>query len=86
MPQPQSQSLCRRCLLKESQGGDLYRSIMEYIDAIPLEEKSCIEAYNQRLEICKICDHLTNGMCALCGCFVEVRAAKSNQRCAGDFW
>ncbi|MFQ7747018.1 MAG: DUF6171 family protein [Eubacteriales bacterium] len=27
-------------------------------------------------------DSLRNGMCALCGCFVEVRAAKKRQHCA----
>ena len=38
--------------------------------------------YAHRLELCKACGHLVNGMCELCGCFVEVRAAKINQHCA----
>jgi len=73
-------------LLQEGQGEDLYRSVMEYISAIPLEEKAPKEEYKRRLGMCKVCDYLTNGMCALCGCFVEIRAAKVNQRCAKDFW
>jgi len=78
---------CRRCLLSESQQGEaFYRSIMEYIDAIPQGDKTPQAEYNRRLEICKACDQLTNGMCALCGCFVEARAAKINQRCVKYDW
>ena len=82
----QPQHRCRRCLLKEGQGDDLYRSVMEYVESIPAEEKASQREYKRRLEVCKTCGHLTNGMCRLCGCFVEVRAAKISQRCAKDFW
>jgi len=82
----QPQLWCRRCLLREGQGEELYRSVMEYVAAISPEERTADEEYNRRLDFCKACDHLTNGMCALCGCFVEVRAAKSNQCCAKGFW
>ena len=46
------------------------------------DEKRMAEA------LCKACGHLVNGMCELCGCFVEVRASKKNQRCAqsADIW
>ena len=86
MPKLQTKPWCRKCLLKEGQGEDLYRSVMEYVESIPLEEKVSEEEYDRRLKICKTCDYLTNGMCALCGCFVEVRAVKISQRCAKDFW
>jgi len=78
---------CRRCLLRESsQGDELYHSVMEYVNTIPIIEKASTEVYGQRLSICQSCDQLTNGMCALCGCFVEVRAAKIAQSCIKKYW
>jgi len=77
--------LCRKCLLVES-GDELYRTILEYVAAIPLNEKTPEEEYITRLEICKACDNLTNGMCILCGCYVELRAAKKIQRCVKYDW
>ena len=81
-----TQTLCRRCLLKESQRDKLYRSVMEFIDAIPTEEKTPKKDYSRRLGLCRTCHYLINGMCSLCGCFVEVRAAKVKQRCAKNIW
>lgn len=73
--------MCRRCLLKELDGA-YFRSVYEYIESIPEEEKTEPEEYARRLERCRSCDCLQDGMCALCGCFVEVRAAKRRQHCA----
>ena len=78
--------LCRRCLISEAGQEELYSSIMDYIDAIPANNKATADEYTRRLNVCKACDLLTNGMCAICGCFVELRAAKANKRCAKDYW
>ena len=86
MSKLQTKPWCRRCLLKEGQGEELYRSVMEYVATIPMEEKVSVEEYDRRLGICKACDQLTNGLCALCGCFVEIRAAKINQRGVKKIW
>ena len=51
-------------------------------DGLPPQWKADQETYAHRLALCKACGHLVNGMCELCGCFVEVRAAKINQHCA----
>ena len=41
-----------------------------------------LEKYPEgRLNICKECDLLINGMCKLCGCFVEIRAAVKKNYC-----
>ncbi|MCL1788330.1 MAG: DUF6171 family protein [Defluviitaleaceae bacterium] len=72
---------CRKCLLSETDQAAFFATIQEFIDSIPAEEKTPEDEYQRRLEICKACDHLTSGMCALCGCYVEVRAAKANQQC-----
>lgn len=79
--------LCRRCLLKELDDA-YFQTVYEYIDSLPAEQKAEKAEYAKRLEKCRECDHLQNGMCALCGCFVEVRAAKKRQHCAksGEIW
>lgn len=74
--------VCKRCLLRELDGA-YFQSIYEYIQNLPPEWKAGEADYQRRLEQCRACEHLINGMCELCGCFVEVRAAKKNQRCAG---
>lgn len=73
---------CRRCLLKDMTDSEYFRSIYEYIENLPPEQKAEESEYTTRLQKCTACDHLVNGMCALCGCFVEVRAAKKRQHCA----
>lgn len=39
------------------------------------------KTYAARLNICRTCDDLHSGTCALCGCYVEARAAKKRQGC-----
>lgn len=73
--------LCRRCLLSEIDRDGVYKTVLEYIASLDETVKCGREEYEARLEICRACDHLTNGMCALCGCFVEVRAVKRVQNC-----
>lgn len=75
-----SQRLCKRCLLRELDG-TYFQSIYDYIQNLPPEQKADPETYAHRLSLCKECTHLVNGMCDLCGCFVEVRSAKRLQRC-----
>ena len=83
-----AERICKRCLLKEMTDTDYFKSVYEYIQNIPAEQKAAEALYQARLLKCKSCEHLTNGMCALCGCFVEVRAAKKLQHCAknAEIW
>lgn len=82
-----TQRICKRCLLRELDG-TYFQSIYEYIQNLPPEWKTDDQTYASRLEKCKTCNHLVNGMCELCGCFVEVRAVKRNQHCAqsSEIW
>lgn len=75
---------CKRCLLKQLGGPDYFATIYDYIAALPDEIKTQSTEYDRRLAICLDCDCLINGMCRLCGCFVEVRAAKKHQSCPKD--
>ncbi|WP_028511019.1 DUF6171 family protein [Ruminococcus sp. NK3A76] len=75
--------ICRRCLLEDMQGDELYRSVQERISLLDESVRTDKRTYAERLEKCRSCDELTNGMCALCGCFAELRAAKKDMHCPG---
>ena len=77
-----STPFCRRCLLEDlPSGAVLAANIRELIEQLPPERRSPEAVVRQRLAACRSCDHLTNGLCALCGCYVELRAAKNPARC-----
>ncbi len=73
--------ICRKCLLSEIDKDKVYSNVYELIDLLPPDKKADDNEYKRRLEICKSCDELADGMCAKCGCFVELRAAKKAQYC-----
>ncbi len=80
---------CKRCLLLETGDEVLYERIKRTIDSIPAEKRCGDDEYQKRLLLCKSCEKLIGGMCRVCGCFVEVRAAKKEAYCpqAGNkFW
>ncbi len=82
------QVICKRCLLSEFADSDMKQTIAELIEALPEDIKADDELYQKRLNICKQCEHLYNGMCGKCGCYVELRALKKAQRCASEnhYW
>lgn len=71
-----------RCLTAEMpEGKALAELIRERIAGIPPEERTPEAEYGARLAVCKSCGRLRDGTCALCGCYVEIRAARRGQRC-----
>ncbi len=72
---------CRRCLLAEIDRDGVYKTVREYLSSLGDDVKCSADDYAARLAVCRACDRLSDGMCALCGCFVEVRAAKRAQNC-----
>ncbi len=73
---------CRRCLLEDIPSqAELVKSVRELIGLMPEENRAAAEVTGRRLEECRRCDHLIEGMCGLCGCYVELRAAKKKMRC-----
>ena len=72
---------CRRCLLAELADQVTAETIQDYISVIDPELKVEEQVYWARLRECRNCEHLINATCDLCGCFVEVRAIRKNQRC-----
>ena len=65
----------------ESSQADTLKAIQEHLANIPDQMKAAEELYQERLALCKECEHLLSGMCLKCGCYVEFRAAFAKQRC-----
>ncbi len=79
--------ICRKCLLAELGEDEYFVSLREYIANFPAEKSVPREEYERRLAICKECERLANGMCAVCGCYVELRALKKGESCPeGHKW
>jgi hypothetical protein len=76
--------ICRRCLLADMESEKpLYDLMLEWLAAVPPEDKAAPEVYRARLEACRGCGELVSGLCGQCGCYVELRAAKKGLGCAG---
>ena len=62
--------VCRKCLPGQNNEETFYEDL-----------KVDQQIYEKRLNICSTCDRLMNGMCRLCGCFVELRAVQKVRKC-----
>lgn len=73
---------CRRCLIKDMPNEkELHIIIQERIAQMPQEEKAQAQELERRLKICQACESLNSGTCGLCGCYVELRAARAKMHC-----
>lgn len=80
--------VCRRCLLFEADAGGVYETIRRRIAQLPDDARAADSEYQRRLDRCRTCDALVNGLCTICGCFTELRAAKSAMHCPhpSQYW
>ncbi|MBR6872933.1 MAG: hypothetical protein IKN17_05450 [Ruminococcus sp.] len=74
---------CLKCLLAQLDPDDYTQSLLDYIRNVPEDRRVSEEVYQDRLSRCRECDRLINGMCAECGCYVELRALRPGAYCAG---
>lgn len=74
---------CRKCLLAQLDPDEYTQNLLEYIKNYPADKRVSEEVYRKRLEICQNCPELAGGICAQCGCYVELRALKPSMYCAG---
>ena len=82
-----NQRYCRKCLTRDMVGKEEYfRSLREYIANVDPEIKADEALYEERLRICKECDLLLEGMCRICGCYVELRAVVAKNICPRKKW
>ncbi len=76
MEETRSQRYCRKCLTREMIGQEEYfQSLHAYIANLEADSKVSDELYEERLTVCKDCEMLFQGMCRVCGCYVELRAS-----------
>lgn len=75
------QRICKRCLAKEMPDISYFQNMYDYINHMDPDIKATNALYEERLAHCKQCDSLLNGMCRICGCFVEMRAAAKTNHC-----
>lgn len=73
--------VCRKCLLREESQEEYFQKLDAYIAGLDEEVRVDQELYEERLKLCGTCTNLLNGMCRLCGCFVELRAALKVRKC-----
>ena len=72
---------CRRCMPDGQTREEFFRDLARYVERIPAEERVDETEYWRRLDKCRSCDQLWQGMCRQCGCYVELRAALKVRRC-----
>ncbi len=73
--------ICRKCLLDQETEEEFREKLQGYLDNLSEDDRVDQKTYEERLTICGRCEHLTKGMCRLCGCYVELRAAMKIRRC-----
>ena len=72
---------CRKCLIRELGMDEYFRNLQDYIRNLDPDLKVPDEVYEERLAKCKECAQLTQGLCRVCGCYVELRAAMKKNSC-----
>ncbi len=77
----ESKPFCKRCLLADIDVDGLYKKVSELIALMPEDIRADEELYKSRLDKCRACRCLENGICRECGCFVELRAAAKKNYC-----
>jgi len=86
-PKDGSGRVCRKCLTRDMIGQEEYfANLQEYIRNLDVDIKAEESLYESRLEVCKSCDLLFQGMCRTCGCYVELRAAVTKNSCPNKHW
>ncbi len=77
---------CRLCLIRDIDPAEYEKKIKRLLDLMKPDEKASEDIYENRLGICQACHYLSEGTCAACGCFVELRAAASGGQCPYNKW
>ena len=60
---------------------EFFGNLRKYIERIDEDLKVPASVYEERLQECKECEKLANGMCRICGCYVELRAVMKKNIC-----
>lgn len=79
--------VCKRCLTRDLADQEaVFQNLQEYIKNLDRDIRAEDGLYESRLSVCRSCDRLLQGMCRVCGCYVELRAAVAARACPGGKW
>ena len=73
--------ICRKCLPESESRERYFEKLSSYIADLDESVKVEQQVYEERLRFCASCDKFLDGMCRLCGCFVELRAVQKVRKC-----
>lgn len=76
--------ICKKCLIRDLPEAEYFHNLYDYIARLPQEDKVPDALYQERLSYCMECEYLLSGMCRICGCYVELRAAMRVRSCPGN--
>ena len=68
-------------MLRGESKGEYFEKLEHYIARLDEDVRVEQAVYEERLKKCSQCGRLLNGMCRLCGCYVELRAALKVRKC-----
>ena len=86
MEEKKNEKHCLQCLLREMDKNAYMENLYKYISHLDENIKADGALYEERLNVCKECKYLADGMCRACGCFVELRAAIKTNVCSYGKW
>lgn len=81
----QMDDTCPSCVARHANEGSYDEYVKAYLNSLPDEIKTPEKEYARRLDICSSCNEYISKVCVLCGCFVEIRAAKRIMYCPLSF-
>lgn len=83
--EPDKKRICKKCLLQDFAPEEYLESMRIYLNGLDEGVKTEDTLYRDRLSRCEECDKLSEGLCRLCGCFVEYRAAIKHKKCPDSY-
>lgn len=83
----ENRRVCKRCLTRDMADQEsVFQNLHEYIKNLDQDIRAEDGLYESRLSVCLSCDKLLQGMCRVCGCYVELRAAVAARSCPYEKW
>lgn len=76
---------CKKCLEESRDLRALAEHLDRYVDSLPDEIRVDEETYARRIALCEDCPRRVELLCAVCGCYIQARAAKRHMACPIDF-
>ena len=76
----QPRRYCRKCETPRT-GEEFFAQLSRIRKNLDEELKVTDAVYEQRLDQCMACESLLEGMCRICGCYVELRASLKKNAC-----